>query len=99
MTTTAPTPRILDNRPSTIETTTAGLLRAFRSELIQLGVPGHAADELVMAAGRTVVRFHGLTVAMPGILPTSPLVFVHLPSGAPGSGICRCARTCSTEGR
>ncbi|MCX4686777.1 hypothetical protein OG401_21090 [Kitasatospora purpeofusca] len=90
--TTTPTPRVLDTRRSaaTRPATTAAVLLAYRTELIDGGVPAALADELVMAAGRTVVHTNGLTAS------TSSGITVSLAPA--GSGTCRCARGHSAGG-
>ncbi len=95
-----PTPRALDRRhpyysaSSASPVTTAAALAAYRTEMLQAGLPASIADELVTAAGRTLVHTAGLTTTTttPAGTPTTTTI------GGPAAQ-CRCTRPRSTEGR
>ncbi|GAA1406225.1 hypothetical protein GCM10009639_53810 [Kitasatospora putterlickiae] len=73
--------------------TTAAMLLSYRAELLAGGVPAPVADELVLAAGRTVVHTNGLTAS------PQPGITMSLAPAGTSSTPCRCARTRGTESR
>ncbi|MFE2106655.1 hypothetical protein ACFXAF_12420 [Kitasatospora sp. NPDC059463] len=95
--TTTPTPNVLSRHRAPTSpaatATTAAVLLSYRNELLAGGVPTPVADELVLAAGRTVVHTNGLTAA-----PQNGIT-VSLAPADTATGSCRCARSRNTEGR
>lgn len=81
----APTPRALDRRRSSTAVTTAAALAAYHSDLTTAGLPPGIVNDLVLAAGRTLVHAVGLTTTT-----TTPAGTTTTTIGGPAA--CRCAR-------
>ncbi|MFE4397197.1 MULTISPECIES: hypothetical protein [Streptomycetaceae] len=79
-----PTPRDLD-RGRPVLPTTATVLTAYHAELSATGLPASLVNDLVLAAGRTVIHTTGLTVHT--TTPDGGQALVTLGPAAPHTGV------------